>query len=63
MLRLVRSYCPLNLLLANLYPARKVPDRYKLEMSEWTDSDSEKETDATDFQPPKKRMTKCSGPI
>ncbi len=37
-------------LLANLDPSKKVPDRYKLGMSEWTDSDSEKENDA-DFQP------------
>ena len=33
---------------------KKVPEEFKLGMSEWTDSDNEKEND--DFQPPKKRM-------
>ena len=32
---------------------KKVPDEFKLGMSDWTDSDSEKVND--DFQPPKKR--------
>ena len=46
-------------LLANLDPTKKVSDRYKLGMSEWTDSsDSEKEN-AADFQPPKKRLKKA----
>jgi hypothetical protein len=34
--------------------AKKAPDLFKLGMSDWTDSDSEKEND--DFQPPKKRL-------
>ena len=33
---------------------KKVPDEVKLEMSDWTDSDGEKEND--NFQPPKKRQ-------
>ena len=33
---------------------KKVPEEVKLGMSDWTDSDSEKEND--DFQPPKKRQ-------
>ena len=33
---------------------KKVPEEFKLGMSDWTDSDSEKEND--DFQPPKKRQ-------
>ena len=33
---------------------KKVPDEFKLGMSDWTDSDSKKEND--DFQPPKKRQ-------
>ncbi len=44
-------------LLVKLDSTKKVPDRYKLGMSEWTDSaDSvcEKENDAADFQPSKK---------
>ncbi len=44
-------------LLAKLDPTKKVPDQYKLGMSEWTDSSgSEKENDLLDFQPPKKRL-------
>ena len=34
---------------------KNVPDRFKLGMSEWTDSDDDKEND--DFQPPKKRLS------
>ena len=41
---------------ANLSVNKTVPERFKLGMCDWTDSDSEKELDE-DFQPPKKAAT------
>ena len=40
---------------------KKVPERFKLGMCNWMDSDSEKENDE-DFQPPKKRPRMKSAP-
>ena len=40
--------------IASIDVTKKAPEQFKLGMSDWTDSDSEKEND--DFQPPKKHL-------
>ena len=48
-------------LLANVNVNKKVPEWFKLGVSDWNDSESEKEND-NNFQPSKKRRMKLSAP-
>ena len=57
-----KKVCVISLpLLANVNVDKKVPEWFKLGVSDWNDSESEKEND-NNFQPSKKRRVKLSAP-